>query len=111
MLLERLFWDVTCNNHASVRPLPVQLPEEVPVALQEVDPVLNPVAPQVGDAERFPQARDLQSLSPVLGVSKQGPCLTVIWWRFPRLQGSWENVPPFILRLRCCFFMRLVRAH
>ena len=35
------------------------------------------------------------------------------WWLFPRLRGFWENVSPFIPRLRFFFFIkcRLARAH
>ena len=36
------------------------------------------LVPQVGDAEKFPQALGLVSLDPFFRVSKQGPCLTAI---------------------------------
>ena len=29
---------------------------------------------------------------------------TLLWWLFPRVQGFWENVRPFIPRLRFSFF-------
>ena len=46
---------------------------------KEVDLALHPVVGvvlQVGDAEKFPQARGFESLDPFFGVSKQGPCFT-----------------------------------
>ena len=49
-------------------------------AQKEVDaphPVVG-LVPQVGDAEKFPQALGLVSLDPFFRVSKQGPCLTAI---------------------------------
>ena len=33
---------------------------------------------KVGDVGKFPQALDLESMGPFLGVSKWGPCLTAI---------------------------------
>ena len=49
---------------------------------KEADLALHPVVGlvlQVGDAEKFPQALDFESLDPFfLRVSKQGPCFTAI---------------------------------
>ena len=36
------------------------------------------LVPKVGDAEKFPQALDFESLDPFLRVSRYGPCLSAI---------------------------------
>ena len=50
-----------------------------PVGPRRADHVPHPVVGlvlQAGDAEKFLRALDLESLDPILRISKQGPCLT-----------------------------------
>ena len=60
-------------------------------AHKEVDFALHPgvgLVFQVGDAEKFPQALNFESLDSFFSVSKQGPCFTAIekngggWWEW-----------------------------
>ena len=48
---------------------------------KEVDLVTHPIVGlvlQIGNAEKFLQARGFESLDPVLRVSKEGPCFTAV---------------------------------
>ena len=80
MLLERLSRRVTCPNHARSRRMTVQkkflwVPRDADLARH---PVVGLVL-QVGDAEKFPQALDLEILHPVFsGAVNQGPCFTAV---------------------------------
>ena len=66
MVLERLSWRVTCQNYVSVHLLTVAGRGSDLAVLQ------------VGDAEKFPQAVDFESLDPFFRVSMQGPCFTAV---------------------------------
>ena len=80
MILERLPWCLTCRNHVSFRLSTVARkrscgPARTPILLHTQSLVLSV---QVEDAEKFPQARGLESLQPLLRVCKQGPRLTAV---------------------------------
>ena len=65
---------MTCRSHTEFSSLDSRLwyHKEVDLSLH---PVVGLVLP-VGDAEKFSHSLGLESLDPLLRVSKQGPCLT-----------------------------------
>ena len=75
---------------------------------KEADLALHPVVGvvlQVGDAEKFPQARGFESLDPFFGVSKQGPCFTA---RERRMEVTRTARPYLAWRFACIDFVKYV---